>query len=81
MDFEYIMLINVVIALFGFFFTLSLIPAFAEIFLASNRYGKDMNKKESKRIPEGLGVISSAVYLMCLVFFMPFAFIGQESSR
>ena len=81
MDFEYVMIINAVIAILGFFFTLRLIPAFAEIFLTSNRFGKDLNKKESTKIPEGLGVISSAIYLMCLVFFMPFAFISKENSR
>ena len=81
MEFEYILLSNVVIGLFGYWGTSNLIPTFAEIFLSSNRYGKDMNKKTSTKIPEGLGVISSAVYLMCLVVFLPFAFISKDDAR
>ena len=81
MDFVYVLLCNIAVSIFGYFGTVHLIPAFAEIFLASNRYGRDLNKKYDTKIPEGLGVISSAVYLTCLVFFMPFAFMSKDNPR
>lgn len=81
MDFEIDVVINIIIAFIAYLGTMRLIPAFSEIFVASNQYGRDLNKKSDKKIPEGLGVISSAVYLMSLVVFMPIAFSGLNIPR
>ena len=81
MEFESDVVVNLIIAFIGYLGTMKLVPAFGEIFVASNQFGRDLNKKSTKKIPEGLGVISSAVYLMCLVVFMPIAFSGLNISR
>uniref|UniRef100_H2YBT8 UDP-N-acetylglucosamine--dolichyl-phosphate N-acetylglucosaminephosphotransferase n=1 Tax=Ciona savignyi TaxID=51511 RepID=H2YBT8_CIOSA len=55
---EVALLINVVFSVIGYFLTIKLIPSFAEHFIVANLYGRDLNKKSDKKVPEALGVIS-----------------------
>eukprot|EP00731_Ephydatia_muelleri_P009439 Em0005g25a len=38
-------------------------------------FGKDLNKKSEDKVPEGLGVVCGAVYLMSMFLFIPVPFI------
>uniref|UniRef100_H2YBU0 UDP-N-acetylglucosamine--dolichyl-phosphate N-acetylglucosaminephosphotransferase n=1 Tax=Ciona savignyi TaxID=51511 RepID=H2YBU0_CIOSA len=55
----------------GYFLTIKLIPSFAEHFIVANLYGRDLNKKSDKKVPEALGVICGAIFLVCMFFFIP----------
>lgn len=45
-----------------------------DLFVAAGRKGKDMSKKHSPVIPETMGAISAAVFLLTMALFMPFGF-------
>uniref|UniRef100_H2YBT9 UDP-N-acetylglucosamine--dolichyl-phosphate N-acetylglucosaminephosphotransferase n=1 Tax=Ciona savignyi TaxID=51511 RepID=H2YBT9_CIOSA len=68
---EVALLINVVFSVIGYFLTIKLIPSFAEHFIVANLYGRDLNKKSDKKVPEALGVICGAIFLVCMFFFIP----------
>ncbi|XP_078726213.1 UDP-N-acetylglucosamine--dolichyl-phosphate N-acetylglucosaminephosphotransferase [Lampetra fluviatilis] len=72
----YPLLINVCASVAGFAATLRLIPAFCPHFLAANLCGRDLNKTDDKKVPESLGVVSGAVFLLILFCFIPVPFLG-----
>nr|CAB3239522.1 UDP-N-acetylglucosamine--dolichyl-phosphate N-acetylglucosaminephosphotransferase-like [Phallusia mammillata] len=76
---ETTLLINGVVACVGFLMTMKLIPSFSPLFIAANLYGRDMSKTSDKKVPEALGVVSGAVYLVCMFFFIPFPFMDMTS--
>lgn len=46
-----------------------------ESFVRSGMFGKDLNKKSEEKVPEGLGVVCGAIYLMAMFLFIPVPFI------
>ena len=82
MELGYILLSNVIIALVGCVGTLVLTPKFRMVFLSSKFYSNDQNKKSYKykrRVADGFGIITTAIYLLCLVMFVPFAFMHHNT--
>lgn len=82
MELGYILLSNVIIALVGCVGILVLTPKFRMVFLSSRLYSNDQNKKSyryKRRVADGFGIITTAIYLLCLVLFLPFAFMHQNT--
>ncbi|XGW03900.1 hypothetical protein V3C99_015223 [Haemonchus contortus] len=78
-----IVLVNVALSLLGFIVCRSLIKEYIPIFISRKMYGNDQCKKTDDPIPEPMGVICAAVYLIIMFVFIPFPFIewiGTESA-
>lgn len=65
-------------AVASYFTSLKLIPSFSENFLAANLFGRDLNKISNKKVPEALGVITGATFLVSMFFFIPVPFISPN---
>ncbi|XP_072282031.1 UDP-N-acetylglucosamine--dolichyl-phosphate N-acetylglucosaminephosphotransferase [Pyxicephalus adspersus] len=70
------LLVNLTGSVLGGLATAMLIPAFKEHFIAAKLYGIDMNKSSRAPVPESQGVISGAVFLLILFFFIPVPFLS-----
>ncbi|XP_063798715.1 UDP-N-acetylglucosamine--dolichyl-phosphate N-acetylglucosaminephosphotransferase [Pseudophryne corroboree] len=70
------LLVNLAGSVLGGLATALLIPAFKEHFIAARLYGIDMNKSSKEPVPESQGVISGAVFLLILFFFIPVPFLS-----
>ncbi|GIZ43192.1 hypothetical protein CKM354_000643000 [Cercospora kikuchii] len=55
-------------------FTYCTIRWTGDVFLANGFGGEDKSKKHKPRLPEMMGLICGLVYLLTLIFFLPFAF-------
>lgn len=59
----------------GFVLSFRLIPAFRRMFVDAGLFGMDLSKiNTTKKVPEAMGMISAAVYLVCMFLFIPFPF-------
>lgn len=58
-----------------FLVALKLIPATTSLFFKAGLHGRDLNKLQKNEIPESLGVICGAVYMICMFLFIPFPFL------
>eukprot|EP01088_Endostelium_zonatum_P013191 TRINITY_DN27603_c0_g1_i1.p1 TRINITY_DN27603_c0_g1~~TRINITY_DN27603_c0_g1_i1.p1 ORF type:complete len:462 (-),score=64.85 TRINITY_DN27603_c0_g1_i1:46-1431(-) len=56
-----------------------LIPSSFELFTKANLVGRDLNKVAKNPVPESLGVIASAVFLICMFLFLPIPFYSSLS--
>eukprot|EP01134_Creolimax_fragrantissima_P003358 CFRG3358T1 len=65
---------NFVMSIASFLLCFHSIPQIQETFIKANRVGKDLNKRNSPVLPESVGVIVGAVYLVFMFCFIPFAF-------
>ncbi|XP_041373345.1 UDP-N-acetylglucosamine--dolichyl-phosphate N-acetylglucosaminephosphotransferase-like [Gigantopelta aegis] len=68
------LLINAGMSILGFLLCLSVIPKFKDMFIKANLYGIDLCKPTKERIPEALGVICGAVFLILMFLFIPVPF-------
>ncbi|XP_071958202.1 UDP-N-acetylglucosamine--dolichyl-phosphate N-acetylglucosaminephosphotransferase-like isoform X2 [Antedon mediterranea] len=74
------LVINIILSIIGFFVTVRIIPLFGGLFIQAGLSGKDLNKplpakgKEAKQVPEALGVICGAMFLIIMFIFIPFPF-------
>ena len=75
MDATVVFAINIIMSVIGFLAAYSLIPAFSADFINANLFGRDLNKKSTNKIPEALGVICAAVFLVCMFIFIPVPFV------
>ncbi|CAK8687027.1 unnamed protein product [Clavelina lepadiformis] len=76
---DYPLAIDVALSCVGFWLTVKLIPSFAGNFISANLYGRDMSKISNKKVPEALGVVCGATFLVCMFFFIPVPFVSQRS--
>ncbi|KAK1140407.1 tunicamycin resistance protein [Aspergillus melleus] len=58
----------------GFAITFSLIRWLGPVFVKAGLKGRDMAKPRRPEIPETMGAVCAIVYLLGLIFFIPFAF-------
>ncbi|KAI6655080.1 UDP-N-acetylglucosamine--dolichyl-phosphate N-acetylglucosaminephosphotransferase-like [Oopsacas minuta] len=72
---------NILLSIFGAILTHHLIKEMSYLFIKANLSGKDLSKKGKPRIPEAIGVIASAVYLIVMFLFIPVPFISQYLSN
>ncbi|XP_035724041.1 UDP-N-acetylglucosamine--dolichyl-phosphate N-acetylglucosaminephosphotransferase-like [Vespa mandarinia] len=66
--------IDVIMSIGAYFFTLNLIPKLKDLFVKANLYGIDMNKRNSLKIPEALGVVTGCIFLVTMFLFIPVPF-------
>ncbi|KJH52163.1 glycosyltransferase, group 4 family [Dictyocaulus viviparus] len=74
-------LMNAVLSTLGYFACKSLIKEYIPIFIQRKMYGKDQCKGTDEPIPEPMGVISAAVYLIIMFLFIPFPFVEWIGSE
>jgi UDP-N-acetylglucosamine--dolichyl-phosphate N-acetylglucosaminephosphotransferase len=68
------LVVCIIFSLVAFLWTWTLIPACRPLFIAADLYGIDLNKESKEKVPESMGVIVGAVYLICMFFFIPIPF-------
>ncbi|XP_070551288.1 UDP-N-acetylglucosamine--dolichyl-phosphate N-acetylglucosaminephosphotransferase-like [Ptychodera flava] len=68
------LIVNVLLSVSGFLVTVAIIPSFYQIFINANMFGRDLNKTSKEKVPEALGVICGAVFLIIMFLFIPFPF-------
>ncbi|CAJ0943591.1 unnamed protein product, partial [Mesorhabditis belari] len=66
---------NCLLSLLGGFVSLKLIQEYIPIFIQRGHYGNDQCKVSNAPIPEPMGVITAAVYLIIMFIFIPFPFL------
>ncbi|XP_059309793.1 uncharacterized protein LOC132060916 [Lycium ferocissimum] len=75
-------LINAIVSLIGFFVTVTMIPVASKYVLRRNLFGYDINKKGtpqgSIKVPESLGIIVGAVFLVVAILFQYFNFTADS---
>ncbi|VDM76033.1 unnamed protein product [Strongylus vulgaris] len=79
---EFSVAVNAVLSLLGYFTCASLIKEYIPIFIQRKMYGNDQCKKSDDPVPEPMGVICAAAYLIIMFLFIPFPFaewLGTES--
>ncbi|CAH3175038.1 unnamed protein product [Porites lobata] len=71
----YPLILNFVMSAVAFLITMKLISGMKPLFTKAGLCGKDLNKKDNKDlIPEGLGVVTGAVFLISMFLFIPIPF-------
>jgi UDP-N-acetylglucosamine--dolichyl-phosphate N-acetylglucosaminephosphotransferase len=79
--------VNVALSICGGLIVLKAVPAFSNLFLAAGLKGIDLSKKTTLRspvgelvrpvegipVPEAMGVVAGAVFIVVMSFFLPFA--------
>uniref|UniRef100_UPI00358E0E6E UDP-N-acetylglucosamine--dolichyl-phosphate N-acetylglucosaminephosphotransferase-like isoform X2 n=1 Tax=Myxine glutinosa TaxID=7769 RepID=UPI00358E0E6E len=73
--------VNVAVSVLAGFVTFRAVPAVAKKLLAANLFGKDLNKDCDKRIPEALGVVSGAIFLVMHFALIPVPSLGCWLSK
>ncbi|XP_071095089.1 UDP-N-acetylglucosamine--dolichyl-phosphate N-acetylglucosaminephosphotransferase-like [Haliotis cracherodii] len=66
--------INAAMSACGFLLCLNIIPKFGSMFVKANLFGVDMSKSSKAKVPEALGVICGAVFLIVMFLFIPVPF-------
>lgn len=66
--------INGAMAAAGFLVCFNIIPKFKAMFINANLFGIDLSKKSKDKVPESMGVICGAVYLIIMFLFIPVPF-------
>jgi UDP-N-acetylglucosamine--dolichyl-phosphate N-acetylglucosaminephosphotransferase len=66
--------INLGLASVAFLVTLILIQSISGSFVKAGLHGRDLNKVSREPVPEGLGVVAGAVYLVIMFLFIPVPF-------
>ncbi|XP_076457758.1 UDP-N-acetylglucosamine--dolichyl-phosphate N-acetylglucosaminephosphotransferase-like [Babylonia areolata] len=74
MDTGLTLAINAAMSAAGFLVCLNVIPKFGDMFIKANLYGIDMSKRSKQKVPESLGVICGAVFLIIMFLFIPVPF-------
>jgi len=74
METLYILVINITLSVFAFFSTYNIIPPLKSMFIDANLYGKDLNKKSEKKIPEAFGVVTGCTFLITMFVLIPIIF-------
>jgi len=80
MDFAISFYFNVVIAIIGTALTLYLVPKYSGAFGVAQLQGLDLNRHGYRLLPEGLGIITIAIYIVCMIFFVPFVYMNDKTA-
>lgn len=70
--------VNIIAGFISFAVTFKAVPTFMESFSKANLFGYDMSKREKKKVPEAMGVICGAVYLIVMFLYIPFPFVNVK---
>ncbi|XP_066583141.1 UDP-N-acetylglucosamine--dolichyl-phosphate N-acetylglucosaminephosphotransferase [Prorops nasuta] len=66
--------INTLMSVIAYFLSVHLISNLRDTFIKAKLYGIDLNKKDNKKIPEAVGVITGCTFLITMFFFIPIPF-------
>ena len=77
MDFISCLFYNILIAILGFALSLWLVPKYCNAFGVAQLQGLDLNTHGYRLLPEGLGVVTIAVYIVCMILFIPFIYMND----
>ncbi|KAK7497087.1 hypothetical protein BaRGS_00011617 [Batillaria attramentaria] len=66
--------VNAVMSAAGFLVCFNIIPKFKDMFIKANLFGIDMSKRSKEKVPESMGVICGAVFLIIMFLFIPVPF-------
>lgn len=75
------LLVNGIYSALCFIATIKAIPNFKEIFVKANLFGRDLNKNSDAKVPEALGVITGAIYLVTMFLFIPIPFLNDDVTK
>ncbi|VDO56803.1 unnamed protein product [Onchocerca flexuosa] len=64
--------VNILLSCIGSYISYQIILEYIPVFVKRQMYGKDQCKVNNIPIPEPIGVISAAVYLIVMFIFIPF---------
>ena len=78
-EFGWNLFLNVIISILGFIFSIRYIPRYGQNLYQANIQSKDMNKTGQRMLPEGLGIVTTNIYVICIIVFMPFAFLKKHT--
>ncbi|ESP04791.1 hypothetical protein LOTGIDRAFT_184756 [Lottia gigantea] len=73
-------MINAGMSFLGFLLCLNIIPKFKPMFIEAKLFGIDMSKTSKQKVPEALGVVCGAVFLIILFLFIPIPFYKHLST-
>eukprot|EP00035_Acanthoeca_spectabilis_P036934 m.42696 g.42696 ORF g.42696 m.42696 type:complete len:420 (+) comp8351_c0_seq2:2426-3685(+) len=73
------MLICSIFSVGAFWLTLRLIPNFSDLFIKAGLFGRDLGKVDKPQVPEALGTIAAAVYLITMFCFVPVQYVLTEA--
>ncbi|XP_037085083.1 UDP-N-acetylglucosamine--dolichyl-phosphate N-acetylglucosaminephosphotransferase-like isoform X2 [Pollicipes pollicipes] len=74
MDWTIQLIVNIILSFGGFLATLRAIPGMGHLFIRANLCGVDMSKRQSKKIPEAMGIVCGCIYLITIFIFIPIPF-------
>ncbi|KAF6210603.1 hypothetical protein GE061_013709 [Apolygus lucorum] len=66
--------INAILSLSFYLITSRIIPKLCPMFINARLYGFDLNKTNSEKVPEALGVVAGCMYLIAMFLFIPIPF-------
>uniref|UniRef100_A0A914VW94 UDP-N-acetylglucosamine--dolichyl-phosphate N-acetylglucosaminephosphotransferase n=1 Tax=Plectus sambesii TaxID=2011161 RepID=A0A914VW94_9BILA len=75
------LLVNCALSALGGFLSYRMIKEFIPIFLQRGMHGNDQCKVSNDKVPEPLGVVTAAVYLIVMFLFIPFPFFQWTTSE
>lgn len=81
MDTSYLLLIDILVAILGFFAMIYLVPKFAVMFDEANLIKTDIVKPGERQKPDALGVIAGLVFVICMVIMTPFLYLEADLVR
>lgn len=70
--------INIGMAIASCILSLKVIPLAKGLLLARGLFGKDLNKVSDKKVPESLGMITGAIFLVSMFIFIPCKFMSPN---
>ena len=79
MEFAISLIFNLLIALFGYILARQWVPHFSQAFGTADLRGTDVSRHGFRLLPEGLGVVAVAIYIICMVIFIPFVYIERTA--
>ena len=77
-DFGYLFYANHTLAFFGFLFTLYFVPKCGNVFEQVSLTTIDALKPRDKKVPAALGIVSSLIYIVCMILFIPILYVPKD---
>ncbi|XP_055346741.1 UDP-N-acetylglucosamine--dolichyl-phosphate N-acetylglucosaminephosphotransferase-like [Paramacrobiotus metropolitanus] len=74
------LLCNALFSLVAYYATFKIIPKVKEMFVSAGFAGVDMSKKDRHKVPEAMGVVSGAIFLITMFLFIPVPFAWNLAS-
>lgn len=70
-------IVSIILSILSYQFSVRIVPRYGQNLFRANIQSKDLNKKGERLLPEGLGIVTTTVYIVCIILFIPFAFMQK----